>query len=40
MSQDIVKIWMVKFGELLVIHQTRQGFLPPRICAIRYYTNS
>ena len=33
MSQDIVKIWMVKFAKPLVIHQ---GFSPPKICTIRY----
>ena len=29
-SQDIVEIWMVKFGELPVIHQIRQGFPLPK----------
>ena len=26
MSQDIVKIWMVKYGKLPVIHLIHQGF--------------
>ena len=30
-SQDIVEIWMVKFGEPPVIHQIRQGFPLPKI---------
>ena len=25
MSQDTIKIWMVKFGELQVIHQIHEG---------------
>ena len=36
MSQDIVKVWMVKFGKPPVIHQIRQGFPPPKIHAIQY----
>ena len=42
MSQNIVKIWMVKFGEQSVIHQihqsrpSRQSIPPPKICAIWY----
>ena len=35
MSQDIVKIWMVKFGQPPVIHQTCQGFpLPKKLCYV------
>ena len=36
MSQDIVKIWTVKFGKAPVICQIRQGFPLPKICAIWY----
>ena len=36
MSQDIVKIWMVNFGEPLVIRQIHHGFPLPKICAIYY----
>ena len=38
MSQNIVRIWMVKFGELPVICQIRQRFALPKIRAIRYIT--
>ena len=37
MSQDIVKIWMVKFAEPPVIRQIRQGFCLPKIHAIQYH---
>ena len=36
MSQDIIKVWMVKFGESPVICQIRQGFPPPKIHTIWY----
>ena len=35
-SQDIVEIWIVKFGEPPVIHQIRQGFPLPKNHTIRY----
>ena len=35
-SQDVVKISVVKFDEPSVIYQICQGFPPPKICAIRY----
>ena len=36
MSQDINKIWMVKFDEPPVIHQIHQGFPLPNIHDIQY----
>ena len=36
MSQEIVKVWMVKFGKPPVIHRIGQGFPPPKIHAIWY----
>ena len=37
MSQDIVKIWMVRFSEPPVIYQIRQGFPLPSSCDIQYF---
>ena len=36
MSQDIVKVWMVKFGESPAIYQIHQGFPLPKIHTIWY----
>ena len=37
MSQDIVKIWMVRFSEPPVICQIRQGFPLPNSCDIQCF---
>ena len=39
MSQDIVRIWMVKFGESPVICQIHQGFPPSKIHALWVSSN-
>ena len=36
MLQDIVRIWVVKFGKPPVICRIHQGFPSPKICAISY----
>ena len=36
MSRDIVKIWMVTFGEPPMIHQIHQGLPPPKALAMQY----